>query len=197
VYVGHGSASSGGVALTFHTAGDPLIVADILSQANHLAVKATFFLVGTWAAANPGTVARIVEEGHDLGNHTWSHTDLAHLAPGPMFDEIERCANVLQSLTGSIGKWFRPSQIDVPTAAILAQAGHAGYTTSVGFDVDPLDYTDPGAAAIEARARPRLHPGAIVSLHTLYTGTAEAFTPVVEAVRASGLEPVTVSTLLG
>ena len=150
--------------------------------------------MGTWAAAHARTVARIVEEGRDLGNHTWSRTELAQLAPGPMFDEIDRCANVLQSLTGSNGKGFRPSQIDVPTAAILTQAGRAGYTTSVGFDVDPLDYTDPGAPAIEERARSRLHAGAIVSLHS---GTAEAFAPVVEAVRARGLEAVTVSTLLG
>jgi peptidoglycan/xylan/chitin deacetylase (PgdA/CDA1 family) len=81
-----------------------------------------------------------------------------------MFEEIERCAAVLERQTGSIGKWFRPSQTDVPDAAILDQAGRVGYATSVGYDIDPLDYTDPGASLVESRVRARLHPGAIVSL---------------------------------
>jgi len=197
VYVASGPASSTGVALTFHTAGDAAIVESILDQAGRVGAKATFFVVGTWATANPAVVTRILAEGHELGNHTWSHIDLPALAPEQVFEEIERCAAVLQRETGSISRWFRPSQTDVPDAAILEQAGRVGYATSVGYDIDPLDYTDPGASLVESRVRAHLHGGAIVSLHTLFAGTATAFEPIVAAIRAQGLEPVTTSAVLG
>jgi len=96
VYVASGPASSTGVALTFHTAGDATIVESILDQAGRLGAKATFFVVGTWATANPAVVTRILAEGHELGNHTWSHIDLPALPADQMFEEIQKCAAVLQ-----------------------------------------------------------------------------------------------------
>ena len=197
VFVSQGPATSTGVALTFHTAGDTAITRSLLDQAAQLNAKLTFFVVGTWLTVNPQLAAAIQAGGHELGNHTWSHIDLPHLAPDAMHAEISKCADALQQHTGSIGKWFRPSQTDVPTAAILDQAGQVGYATSVGYDVDPLDYQNPGAARIVSRTRAKLAPGSIVSLHTLYHGTADAFGQIVAAIRAKGLEPVTVSTLLG
>jgi peptidoglycan/xylan/chitin deacetylase (PgdA/CDA1 family) len=195
-YVAHGPAGSTGVALTFHTAGDPTITRRILADAARLDAKLTFFVVGTWASANTDTVRAIVEGGHELGNHTWSHIDIKALPTAEMRAEIERCAAVLQQETGTISRWFRPSQTDVPTRQLLVEAGDVGYTTSVGYDIDPLDYTDPGAAAVERRVAAALHGGAIVSLHTLYEGTAVAFPAVVDHIRAAGLQPVTTSAVL-
>ncbi|MHB8463333.1 MAG: polysaccharide deacetylase family protein [Acidimicrobiales bacterium] len=196
VFRARGATTATGVAVTFHTAGDPAITQSILDQAAALNAKLTFFVVGTWLTANPNMVGAIQAGGHELGNHTWSHINLPHLSPDAMHAEIAKCADALQRATGSIGKWFRPSQTDVPTAAILDQAGQVGYATSVGYDVDPLDYENPGSSLIVSRTRARVKPGSIVSLHTLYKGTADAFTPIIAAIRAKGLEPVTVSTLL-
>ena len=198
-FVSHGPLTGGGVALTFHTAGPASITTDILDQAGAVGAHLTFFVVGQWLAANPGMAQRILDGGHELANHTWSHVDIAHLDAAAMQAEITRCADVLQRQTGSIGRWFRPSQIDVPTPALLAQAAQAGYATCVGFDVDPLDYTDPppAPALILSRTRARIHPGAIVSLHTLHPGTARAFGGIVAAIHARGLQAVTVSSVLG
>jgi len=194
-YVAAGPATSTGVALTFHTAGDAAITQSLLDQAAQLDARLTFFIVGQWAAANPGIVAAILAGGHELGNHTWSHIDLPALPIDEMHSEIRRCADVLRAETGSISKWFRPSQTDVPSEAILVQAGLVGYPTSLGYDIDPLDYTDPGAAVVESRVGAKLHGGAIVSLHTLYEGTATAFGPIIAKIRATGLEPVTASAI--
>ncbi len=196
-FVAHGPTTSSGVALTFHTAGPVAITDDILAQAAALGARLTFFVVGQWVTANPGMARKIVAGGHELGNHTWSHIDLPKLGPDAMRAEVQRCADVLVAQTGSASRWFRPSQTDVPSPAILTSAGAVGYATSVGYDVDPLDYNNPGAATVLARTRSRLHPGAIVSLHTLYPGTARAFADIVAAVRAKGLEAVTVSSVLG
>lgn len=196
-FVAHGPATSTGVALTFHTAGDPAITHQILADAARLGAKLTFFLVGNWAEGNPATVKMIVDGGHELGNHTWSHIDMPHLSAAGMATEITKCADVLATQTGSISKYFRPSQTDVPSAAILEQAGKAGYATSVGYDVDPLDYTNPGSSLVVSRTRAKLHGGAFVSLHTLYQGTAVALPQIIEAIHGRGLQPVTVSTVLG
>jgi peptidoglycan/xylan/chitin deacetylase (PgdA/CDA1 family) len=191
LYIAHGPAASTGVALTFHTAGDPAITQSLLDQAAGLGAKLTFFVVGTWAAANPDLVKAILAQGHELGNHTWSHIDIQALPEAEMVAEVQKCADVLQQETGSISQWFRPSQTDVPDTRMLAVAGQVGYRTCVGYDIDPLDYEDPGAALVEERVKAALHGGAIVSLHTLYEGTAEAFANIVAAIRAAGLEPVT------
>ena len=114
-----------------------------------------------------------------------------------MAGEISRCADVLTRVQGNNGRWFRPSGLDRPTPLILQQAGLAGYATSVGYDVDPLDYQDPGASRVIARVQAGLQPGSIVSLHTGHAGTVQAFEPIVAAVRARGFRPVTVSQLLG
>lgn len=196
-FLAHGPATSTGVALTFHTAGDPAITEQILADAARLGAKLTFFVVGNWAQANPTTVKQIVDGGHELGNHTWSHIDMPHLTGPGILAEITKCADVLSAQTGSIAKYFRASQTDVPSAAILEQAGKAGYAQSVGYDVDPLDFTNPGSALVLSRTRANLHGGAFVSLHTLYRGTAVALPQIIAAIHGRGLQPVTVSTVLG
>jgi peptidoglycan/xylan/chitin deacetylase (PgdA/CDA1 family) len=79
---------------------------------------------------------------------------------------------------------------------MLREAGAAGYRTVLAYDVDPLDYTDPGSAAVTRRVLDAAHGGAIVSLHTLYAGTAEALPAIIRGLRNNGLEPVTASHLL-
>jgi len=103
----------------------------------------------------------------------------------------------LLAATGQAGRWFRPSGMDVATPLVLEQAAKAGYTTVVGYDLDPRDYQDPGAAAVVDRVRTGLHPGAIVSMHTAHDGTVTALPQVVAAARGNGLRLVTVSELLG
>jgi peptidoglycan/xylan/chitin deacetylase (PgdA/CDA1 family) len=111
-------------------------------------------------------------------------------------DEIVRCRDALTRHAGSPGAWFRPSGVEVPSALILAEAGRAGYRTVVGYDVDPLDYEDPPAAAIASRVAARLHPGAIVSLHTGHANTVTAFEPMVADARRRQLTPVRLGDLL-
>jgi peptidoglycan/xylan/chitin deacetylase (PgdA/CDA1 family) len=146
--------------------------------------------------ANPGLAGQIVAGGHTLGNHTYTHPDLGSLDAAAVADEIQRCAQVLEHLEGSNGRWFRPSGVVVPSALILDQAGLAGYPVSVGYDVDPLDYQDPGSAAIVARVTQALRPGSIVSLHTGHAGTVEAFPTLVALIRSRHLEPVLIGDLV-
>ena len=136
------------------------------------------------------------DEGHELANHTFTHPALGSVDRARLRSEIVRCRDVLARQTGSGGRWFRPSGVERPTAPMLEEAGIAGYATIVGYDVDPLDYQDPGAAAVARRVEAGLHGGSIVSLHTGHAATVEAFPQIVAAVRARGLEPVLLSDLI-
>jgi peptidoglycan/xylan/chitin deacetylase (PgdA/CDA1 family) len=184
------------VALTFHGSGDVGLVTQLLDEAKAGKTPITVFAVGQWLEDNPPMAARILGDGHELANHTYTHPDLATVSDQALTEEILRCRDVLRRLTQSDGRWFRPSGVDVPTSAMLVEAGRAGYATVVGYNVDPLDYQDPGAAVIVSRVKANLAAGSIVSLHTGHAGTVAAFGPIVDAVHSAGLTPVTVGNLL-
>ena len=113
--------------------------------------EVTVLAIGRWLAANPDLAARIRDAGHELGNHTWSHRTLPRLDPAMVRVEVDRAAAELDRLTGSPGRWFRPSGTPSSTPAIRAAAVSAGYGACLGYDVDPLDYTDPDRTRSSAR----------------------------------------------
>jgi peptidoglycan/xylan/chitin deacetylase (PgdA/CDA1 family) len=195
-YIAHGSRSEPRVALTFHASGDPLLAQRLLDVLAVHQTPVTVFGVGQWLAAHPDLVGRIRRDGHELANHTLSHQAMGQMSATTIAREITGCAEVLRRLTGSISSWFRPSGIDVPTGVILVEAGRAGYPVSVGYDVDSLDFRDPGVVAIETTVRNGMQAGSIVSLHFGHRGTIEAIGSIIDHAHASGWEPVTVSRLL-
>lgn len=195
-YVSHGDRTRNEVALTFHTNGDPMLVARLADFLAAAAVPATFFVVGEWGEAQPVLLRRLVAEGHELANHTWSHAALTELSRVQIVQEILRCRELLEAYAGGPVRYFRPSAIDVPTEEILVAAGTAGYEVSLGYDVDPLDYTDPGPAAIVAATAAAVDRGSIISLHTGHIDTVAAMVGLTALLGARGLRPVTCSTLL-
>ncbi len=76
-------------------------------------------------------------------------------------------------------------------------AAEAGYPLVLGFDVDPLDYQDPGAAAVASRTLSAVKAGSVVSLHFGHAGTVAAVPAVLDGLAAKGLVPVTASQLFG
>ena len=196
-YVANGPRTSAAVALTFHGSGDPALTDQLLSIAAQLKAPITVFAVGQWLAANPTMAGKLLAAGHELANHTFTHPALASQPRATVATEITKCRDVLSSQTGSPGRWFRPSGVEgAPNATILSESGVAGYPVVVGFDVDPLDYQDPGADAIVRRTAAKLQPGSIVSLHLGHAGTVAAFERLVSTARSKNLEPVVVSRLL-
>ena len=108
---------------------------------------------------------RILDAGHELGNHTYDHLTMPNLTASRDDTEITRCAELLHTLTGSQGRWFRPSGTSRATPTILAAAARAGYRECLSFDVDSLDYTDPGPDAITTNVLRAVRQGSIVSMH--------------------------------
>jgi peptidoglycan/xylan/chitin deacetylase (PgdA/CDA1 family) len=190
-------ASSGRpeVALTFHGDGPLAITRQVLALLAKSNAKITVFAVGTWLTSTPDGARMVRDGGHELGNHTWSHPDLERYQPGPMLTEIERCRDALSTVAGTPGTFFRQSQGQHATARELAAAGTAGYTRTLSYDVDSLDWTDPGAAAIR-RAAATATAGSVVSMHLGHAGTVQALPAILTDLADRGLTPVTATELL-
>jgi peptidoglycan/xylan/chitin deacetylase (PgdA/CDA1 family) len=192
----HGSRTRDAVALTFHGDGPASIVREMLTVLRKNQARVTVLAIGRWLAADPALAGMIRDAGHELGNHTWSHQTMPRLVAAAIRTEVDRAAAEIDKLTGSPGRWFRPSGTPRSTPAIRTAATAAGYGACLGYDVDPLDYTDPGPAAIVRSLARSVRPGSIVSLHLGHPGTLAALPAVLAHLHDRGLAPVTASDLL-
>jgi peptidoglycan/xylan/chitin deacetylase (PgdA/CDA1 family) len=199
-FVSSGPRNRNQVALTFHVNGDDALVTRLLDllRSNHVPITA--FMVGNWLEANHDLGVRFVDDGHEIGNHTYTHPTFPSLGPTAMATEVDRCRDVIQRLTGVGGRFFRPSGTangtDAPAPVVVDVARTAGYQTVLGFDVDPADYQDPGASVVSGRTLAAVQPGSIVSLHFGHSGTIDALPAILSGLQARGLTPVTASSLL-
>ncbi len=184
------------VALTFHGAGDVSLTSAALAIAREAGAYLTVFAVGQWLAANPQTGRDLVAAGHDLGNHTWSHQPMTALDAAAAGREVEQGANAVAATVGRAGLLFRPSGTPTSTPTIRAAALAAGYPRCISYDVDPLDYTDPGSSAVQSRTLAAVQPGSIVSLHLGHQGTVDALPGILQGLADKGLAAVTVTRLL-
>lgn len=191
-----GPATSAAVALTFHGAGTLDLTTAVLDIARAAGAHLTVFAVGQWLAANPGVGRDIVAAGHDLGNHTWSHQEMTTLNAAAARREIEQGATAVAGAVGQAGVLFRPSGTPTSTATIRAAATASGYARCISYDVDSLDYTDPGAAAVQSRTLAGVKAGSIVSLHLGHQGTVEALPAILRGLADKRLAAVTLTQLL-
>jgi len=191
----HGPRTGTALALTFHGAGDPALATRVFAELRAAGALVTVFAVGSWLQANPSMASAVLDAGHDLGNHTYHHLAMSTLGAAAADEEVARCASVLKHLTGTVGSWFRPSGTATSNATIRSAAHRGGYAQCVSYDVDSLDWTDPGPAAVTSRVLALSRPGSIVSLHLGHAGTVTALPAVLAGLHARGLRPVTLTEL--
>lgn len=190
-----GPRGSHHVALTFHGAGPPALTTAALEIARKRGARLTVFAVGQWLHANMDLGRAILAGGHDLGNHTWSHQPMWRLDDAEATAEVSRGAAVVSALRGSPGLLFRPSGTPRSTAVIRKAALASGYHRCVAYDVDPLDYLEPGSVAVRDRTLAAVRGGSIVSLHLGHGGTVAALPAILDGLQARGLTAVTVTEL--
>jgi peptidoglycan/xylan/chitin deacetylase (PgdA/CDA1 family) len=192
----HGPRARQEVALTFHGQGPADLTRGVLDECDRVGAVVTVFAVGTWLAGDPALGRAVVEAGHELGNHTWSHQQMRQLDATAADREVARGAQALRAAVGTPGWWFRPSGTQRSTARIRSAAVRAGYNRCVSYDVDPEDYLDPGAQLVRTRTRRAVRGGSVVSLHLGHAGTVEALPGILADLSSMGLHPVSLSTLL-
>ncbi len=196
VQVDHGPRGRPRVALTFHGNGDPATARALLAEAERRGARITVLAVGTWLDAHPEMARRILDGGHDLGNHTMRHLDINTMSEADATREIEDCAARLKRLTGSVGTWFRPSRAARASPLVETLARRAGYPHVLSYDVDSLDFTSPGAPAVTRTVLDAVRGGSVVSLHFGYADTVAALPAVLDELDRRGLRAVTTTELL-
>jgi peptidoglycan/xylan/chitin deacetylase (PgdA/CDA1 family) len=195
--ISHGSRSVPHVALTFHGAGDPVMAQKLLKILKDTQTPVTVFAVGAWLKADNTIAMQILDGGHDLGNHTMNHLQSKTLSATKLDSEINGCAKELVSLIGNHGKFFRPSGTQYSTPLIRRTALKYGYKKCISYDVDSHDYQDVGKATVIKNVMSTVKNGSIISLHFGHQDTIDALPTLITQLKAKGLTPVTLSTMLG
>ena len=193
------------VAITFDDGPDPRWtpkILDILKAAN---VKATFFVVGVNAERYPALVRRIVNEGHEIGNHTYYHPNLALCWPEHIRLELNATQLLLETITGRATTLFRPpyaadtGPTELSELAPLKIAEDLNYLV-VLENIDPQDWAKPGADIILRRIKQQRHDGSVILLHDAggdRSQTVEALPRILDWLHTRGDTIVPLSTLLG
>src|SRR5437867_4475977 len=193
------------VAITFDDGPDPRWtpkILDILKAAN---VKAAFFLVGVNAERYPSLVRRIVNEGHEIGNHTYYHPNLALCWPEHIRLELNATQLLLETITGRATTLFRPPYASDTGPTQLSELAPLKIAEDLNYlvvleNIDPQDWAKPGADIILRRIKQQRHDGSVILLHDAggdRSQTVEALPRTFDWLHARGETVVPLSTLLG
>ncbi|MFJ6614328.1 polysaccharide deacetylase family protein [Streptomyces sp. NPDC091289] len=194
--IAHGPRDRPRVALTFDGRGDPRLARTALARCEQAGARVTVLAVGTWLAEHPGLARRILDGGHEIGNHTEHHLDLAALDERAAYEEITACARRLRRLTGSIGTWFRPSPTAYASPLVQRLAQRAGYPHVLGCDVESLDHAATRVAAVTRKVAGELRNGSVVELSLGRPVTADALPLLLAEIGRRGLHAVTATELM-
>lgn len=181
------------IALTFDDGPHPAFTARLLDLLKAEGVPATFFVVGKKAEAAPGLVRRMVAEGHEVGNHTFSHVTLTKIPVLDVAAEYRATSDLIGRLIGKRPAYCRPPGGDYDPDVIRA-ANAEGMTTVLWTD-DPGDYANPAADVLLRRATDRLENGAIILLHDGPASTLATLPAFIAGARARGFKFVSLHDL--
>jgi peptidoglycan/xylan/chitin deacetylase (PgdA/CDA1 family) len=182
------------IALTFDDGPTPGVTDRILDELKQRKLHASFFMIGERIAAAPELARRVLAEGHDVCNHTFTHPHLDTLPDQQVEEEIQKTQDIMRDVLSHRPKWFRPpygglrqNQAGMPAKRDLG---------IVFWNVDPGDWAQPGQDKISGKILAETKPGSIILCHDTHLQTADAMTAVLDGLLERGLKFSTLSTLL-
>jgi len=183
------------IAMTFDDGPSAALTPKLLDILAAHQIKATFFVIGENVAEHPEIVARAAREGHEIGNHSWSHPNFGKMSDDGVRSQLQRTDDAIKSVTGS-----RPTLLRPPYGSITAREkrwihDQFGYQIIL-WDVDPYDWKRPGPSVVRSRILKETRQGSIVLSHDIHPGTIEAMPSTFDALEAKGFKFVTVSELI-
>lgn len=189
------------IALTFDDGPDPRFTNDVLDVLKQYNIPATFFIFGSRAVANPDIVKRVQNEGHVIGNHTYSHLNLVEEADiGILEQEVTQTEDALNDIIGYRTKLFRPPYGFLYNE-LVEKLGEMNYYV-IAWSVDSLDWQEDPPEVIASNVLDNIHPGAIILMHDGAelggdrTNTIESLHQIIPALQDQGYQFVTVAELL-
>lgn len=177
------------VALTFDDGPHPIYTPQLLKGLKERNIKATFFVIGKSAQLYPDVVKQIYDEGHLIGNHTYSHAQLNRLSIEKQCEEITKTNEVVHSITGEYPEFIRPSfgEWDKNLQCDLIP---------VFWTVDTLDWTTENVSKIVRNGTKNIKDGDIILMHDYYKTSVEAAFKIIDELQSEGFEFVTVDDII-
>jgi peptidoglycan-N-acetylglucosamine deacetylase len=182
-------------AMTFDDGPHPAHTPRLLNMLRDWGIKATFYLIGQNAARYPGIVRRIVAEGHEVANHSWSHPALGPMPQDAVRDQLRRTHQAILSACGVAPLNFRPPYGSITSTQIDWIAREFGYPTIL-WSVDPNDWKDRNSSIVSGRILRGARAGSIILAHDIHPTTVSAMPSTLPALTRRGLKFLTVSQLI-
>jgi peptidoglycan-N-acetylglucosamine deacetylase len=202
--IDRGPAECNAVHLSFDAGADRGYAETILDTLRDEHVPVSFGMTGLWAQQNPDLIQRIVDEGHELINHTWSHSSFTGFSAGrPMSVgerrmELDRTEELLVGMTGrTTHPYFRPPYGDL-NDGVFTDVSDAGYDYTMMWTIDSFGWNHLSAAGIIERCLSRAEPGSIILMHVgIESEDGPALRALIAGLRERGYLLVGLTDLLG
>jgi len=193
--ISRGNSSLNYVALTFDDGPHPVHTPRLLDMLKRANVKATFYVVGSRVKLYPHIVARMVAEGHEIGNHTWNHPNLSKMSPDAVRRELNTSRDAIVAATGVKPRTMRPPYGALTPAQRTWIKGEYGYSTIL-WSVDPQDWKYRNTATVTNNVLKSSGKGSLILLHDIHRTSVDAVPAIVDTLLGRGLRFVTVSQLI-
>ena len=185
------------IALTFDDGPHPKETHEVLDVLDKYNVKGTFFVVGKHANWYSEPLKRAAKEGHEIGNHTFSHPDISCLSSDDIKREIKECEDTLIKLTGKRPTLFRPPYGSYSKDKLAEIAKESGYKIILWTTIDAKDWKNPPSSQISDTIINKAQNGDIILLHDYGTeNTVKALDTIISEMIKKGYKFVTVSELI-
>ena len=183
------------IAMTFDDGPSAQYTPTLLDELKKRNIKATFFLVGQCVQEYPQIVKRIVAEGHEVANHSWSHPAFAKMSEAAVRNEIEKTQDAIFAACGVKPTLLRPPYGSI-TQTQKKWIPESYGTQIILWSVDPEDWKKPGESVVRSRIVNGAGDGAIILAHDIHGSTVRAMPETFDQLLAKGYRFVTVSELL-
>lgn len=187
------------VAFTFDDGPNPLYTPQVLEIFREVQGKATFFMIGTQIEKSVETAKIVHEQGHEIGNHTYTHPHLPELSSEECRRELQLTEALIQQVTGAKPRVFRPPYLATSDEVAAITAGEFNYPAIGAVNGAATDWEMPGVAHIVEKTREQVRPGSILLFHDGFddrSQTVEAVRILAAELTTAGYRLVTVSELL-
>ena len=183
------------IAMTFDDGPSEKLTPELLDILAQHHIHATFFVIGRNVVEHPEILRRAVREGHEIGNHSWSHPAFGKMRDESVRAELQKTDDAIRTAIG-----VRPVLMRPPYGSITARQkkwinSEFGYRIIL-WDVDPLDWKRPGPTVVTSRIVRETRPGSIILSHDIHPGTIKAMPGTFDQLQAKGFKFVTVSELI-
>jgi peptidoglycan-N-acetylglucosamine deacetylase len=186
------------VAITFDDGPNPVYTPQVLEIFSEAKGKATFFMIGEQMKSHPEVVKQVRDQGHEIGNHTFTHPKLSQLSEQDCLKEVEDTEILIEKMAGRKPVVFRPPYLDYnqDTVSLLQKKK---YPMIGALNLEAQDWEQPGVEHILEKSREAVKNGSILIFHDGYgdrSQTIEAVRMLVSELTSQGYQLVTVSELL-